>query len=288
MTARESNRHAGGSDAAARRASIAGSATQGVLRDLLEGSGTAYSRDVPPHEPTLLGRIASVVLIAILVTGSIWAARDLQRTRAGAHAANQELIEQVRDRSAMVEALSGEIASLGGSIASQQESIAPEDPSLADYAELLGVRAGAAPVVGPGLVITLDDDAVTDAEGRVRDVDLQILVNALWSVGAEAIAINGERVSSATALRTAGQAILVNLVPLSPPYRVEAIGDAGDLQVGLAQTRAAGHLAGLRESYGVDVSIARQDELQLPGAPLATTPRYATPIHTDDDGNLVG
>lgn len=288
MTARESARYGSAGTAAARRASIAGSATQGVLRDLLEGPGTAYSKDVPPHEPTLLGRIASVLLVAVLVTGSIWAARDLQRTRAGAHAANQELIQQVRERSALVEDLSGEIADLGGAIASQQQSIAPEDPSLADYGQLLGVRAGALPVTGPGLSITLDDDAVTNPEGRVRDVDLQILVNALWSVGAEAISINGERVSSATALRTAGQAILVNLVPLSPPYRVEVIGDAGELQVGLAQTRAAGHLAGLRESYGVDVSIAREDVLELSGAPLATTPRYATPIESDDDGNLVG
>ena len=49
-------------------------------------------------------------------------------------------------------------------------------------------------------------------------------MNGLWSVGAEAIAVNGQRLTAQSAIRSAAGAILVNYRPLKPPYRVEAIG----------------------------------------------------------------
>ncbi len=57
------------------------------------------------------------------------------------------------------------------------------------------------------------------------DIDLQILANGLWQAGAEAVAINGHRLSTLTAIRAAGEAITVDYRSLTRPYRVEAIGD---------------------------------------------------------------
>ncbi len=68
------------------------------------------------------------------------------------------------------------------------------------------------------------------------DVDLQILANGLWQAGAEAVAINGHRLSSLTAIRSAGDAITVDFRSLTRPYRVEAIGDPRTLPARFVET----------------------------------------------------
>ena len=93
------------------------------------------------------------------------------------------------------------------------------------------LAAGTGAVGGPGLRVTVEDAPVTradpeaaDPDLRVQDVDLQVVVNGLWAAGAEAVAVNGQRLTALTAIRTAGSAILVDLAPLSSPYVVEAVG----------------------------------------------------------------
>ncbi|HHW82390.1 MAG TPA: DUF881 domain-containing protein [Actinomycetales bacterium] len=285
---REFDRRLGAGQEAEHRASLAGSGTQGQLRQLLENPiDMGYSREEPTHEAGLLGRLVSVLLIAVLTTASVWAAREMQRVRAGNQMINEQLISEVQHRGEARAELETDIAALRAELEQQQELLAPAPAEETDYLRMLGATVGTLPVEGEGLVIELNDTAVTDPLGRIRDFDLQVVTNALWSLGAEAIAINGERLSGATALRSAGQAILVNLVPLTPPYRVEVIGNATDLQVGLARTRASGHLAMLRDNYSVGVSITLADELSLPAATTTTSRGIAVPIDEDEEGNLV-
>ena len=86
--------------------------------------------------------------------------------------------------------------------------------------------SGARAARGPGIQIVVDDapDA-TSFKQQVQAPDLQKLVNGLWQVGAEAIAINGQRLTSLSSIRDAGSAITVNYVSLRHPYTVSAIGD---------------------------------------------------------------
>ena len=67
-------------------------------------------------------------------------------------------------------------------------------------------------VSGPGVLIVVDDcpRPAADARDRVLDIDLQVLANGLWEAGAEAVAINGHRLSNLTAIRSAGDAITVD------------------------------------------------------------------------------
>ncbi len=67
----------------------------------------------------------------------------------------------------------------------------------------------------------------------VHDYDLQLVVNELTASGAEAIAINGQRVISRTAIRCVGPTIMVNNVPIVPPFEILAVGDPGTLAGGL-------------------------------------------------------
>ena len=98
----------------------------------------------------------------------------------------------------------------------------------------------------------VDDNPIGDDVQLVADSDLAKLVDGLWEAGAEAIAINDQRLNPLGAIRNIGKAIHVNTVPLSPPYVVRAIGDMRTLQAELLNTShgaavlLAGRPAGIR------------------------------------------
>ena len=100
----------------------------------------------------------------------------------------------------------------------------------------------------------------------VLDRDLQIVVNGLWAAGAEAVSINGRRLTALAAIRSAGQAILVDFRPLVPPYVVSAVGDPRGLQDRFTAGTAGGYVQIIRDNYGVGVDIATAERLDLPGA----------------------
>jgi uncharacterized protein YlxW (UPF0749 family) len=138
--------------------------------------------------------------------------------------------------------------------------------------------AAAVPVTGPGLLVTLanaepdaDADPVggspeEDPRGRVRDGDLQLVVNALWAAGAEAVSINGQRLGATSAIRFAGEAVLVDFRPVTNPYEISAIGDPDTLSTRFLASPEVGALAVISESFGLRFEFAKEDELSLPAA----------------------
>jgi uncharacterized protein YlxW (UPF0749 family) len=111
----------------------------------------------------------------------------------------------------------------------------------------------------------------------VRDGDLQLVVNALWAAGAEAVSINGQRLGPATAIRFAGEAVLVDFRPVTNPYEVSAIGDPDTLSAKFLASPEVGALAVISESFGLRFEFAREDELNLPPASIPEI-RYAQPV----------
>jgi uncharacterized protein YlxW (UPF0749 family) len=110
-------------------------------------------------------------------------------------------------------------------------------------AELAG-DAGVDAVYGPGLVVTLTD-AQRDANGRfprdaspddlvVHQQDVQAVLNALWSAGAEAIQMQDQRIITTSAPRCVGNTLLLNGRTYSPPFTITAVGDAAAMQAALA------------------------------------------------------
>jgi uncharacterized protein YlxW (UPF0749 family) len=108
---------------------------------------------------------------------------------------------------------------------------------------------------------------------RVLDVDLQAVVNALWAAGAEAVAVNGQRLTTMSTIRTAGGAILVDFRPVTSPYEVAAIGPP-DLEQRFGRSATAGAMADLARRYGLGYSTRSEGKLNLPAAP-GTSLRYA-------------
>lgn len=219
---------------------------------------------------------AAVVLLAVgLGVATTWSVLSLRAPKPSELAARQVLAEQIGERSAELERLQARSAELTDQItALQQDALSAADSPLLDQLAADALTSGATAVTGEGLRVTLEDadslDAVDDPDARVRDSDLQIVVNGLWASGAEAIAVNGQRLAPTTAIRTAGDAILVDVVPLVGPYTIEAIGDPQDMQTRLAGTTGGQLLAVLQSTYGIRTQVSSQRELDLPAAGTVT------------------
>lgn len=138
--------------------------------------------------------------------------------------------------------------------------------------ERLRMRAGLKSVTGPGIEITLGDAPKSrmplsvDPDGSlIHDYDLQIIVNALWRGGAEAIAINGERFVATTGIRSAGSTILINFNPQGGPYRIKAIGSSKKLEKSLKTDSDAALLMGdYAQKYGLITKVALLNKVTIP------------------------
>src|SRR5690625_532911 len=254
-----------------------------VERPLDPGYAAAAQRRAAGERrlPSWWAKALVVVISAVLGLGSVWAARELRDPPRDATDARSSLTTQIEQRADHAEQQRERNAELTTMI-EELQSAALRGPDAARRAELerLAAAAGGQAVVGPALIVTLDDarDAAAglpeSRAGLVQDLDLQVVVNGLWAAGAEAIAINDHRLSTLTAIRSAGEAILVDLAPVRAPYRIVAIGDPAQMQARLVRGAAGGHLVTLRDSFGISVSEERAEEVRLEGSP-ARTLRYA-------------
>lgn len=132
----------------------------------------------------------------------------------------------------------------------------------------LGSVSGITEASGPGLVITIDDSpgAEPGSLNRVLDRDIQAIVNELWRGGARGVAVNDQRLTQATAIRGAGEAILVNYHPLNRPYTVSAVGE-------IASEFPDGGLRGLLDDLSADyglVSTIEERDVALPEGEVRT------------------
>jgi len=109
-------------------------------------------------------------------------------------------------------------------------------------------------------------------------VDLRSLITELWSAGAEAIAINDQRVISTTTIRCVGPSILVNTMRLLPPYEVKAIGPADRLETALTMPGGFMDSMALSVRNGVSINIAQRKEIKLPAYSGALIFQYAVPV----------
>ena len=237
--------------------------------------------EAPRRRPvgTVLLAVVALALGALTVT----AARTLRAPQPAVVQARALLEEEVAQRSAEVAEAEARVAELDGEIQRlQQQALGEEDPALVDRLALDEAVAGAVTLKGPGLRVTLSDaaSAENDPDRRVHDSDLRVVVNGLWAAGAEAVTVNGHRLTALTAIRSAGQAVLVDLAPLAGPYVVEAIGDPERLKTRFAGTPARDHLALLRAAYDIPSTVETVASLTAPAAP-APTLDHASAVQED-------
>ena len=223
-----------------------------------------------------------LIIVMALLTGFLFAvsAQALRPKPTAAAKIRAELVERIEAIQSQSGGQEAEISALSKEV-QKYEALALQQAgqgNLTDEAKRLEILAGTAPLAGPGLTLTIDDSP-TAAEaadsgirpdssfesGRVTSGDLQIVVNGLWGAGAEAISINGHRLTSTAAIRFAGQAIIVDFRPLSRPYVITALGDADGMQQIFEQSFAGVYLSQLTEEFGIASTTAKGDNLRVPG-----------------------
>jgi uncharacterized protein YlxW (UPF0749 family) len=172
------------------------------------------------------------------------------------------------------DSLRDEIAGLRLQLQAVQTSSRRDDAALRaaqDQLADLEVLAGTVPVHGPGVVVT-----VSDPDSSLRYDSLIDLVEELRDAGAEALAVNGQRVGTRSAFFPQGRGIALDGTVLSPPYKVTAIGQPPTLETGLGIR--GGAVETLSSAKSVHVDVARQPDLVLPALQNAPTLRVSHPV----------
>jgi len=248
------------------------------------GYRSAADRRAAEGKPASVGLRSPLLIVTLVVIGLSLAvaAHALRVPQAASDKRRTELIGSIKARQSTIDADSRTINTTRRQInALQAKALQHQnDTSLADRLKTLEVTTGAGAAHGPGLVLTVDDapGSDTDAEGnprtdtsdtgRLTSTDLQIIVNGLWTAGAEAVSINGQRITSQTAIRFAGEAILVNFRALSPPYAISVIG--GPEVADRFKANAGGaYLRELVSGYQIRENLASKTSVTVPAAATA-------------------
>jgi uncharacterized protein YlxW (UPF0749 family) len=217
------------------------------------------------------GRPGMAALVVLAVFGVLVATAAVQTSRNADESASsrESLVEQVKARRAALTDRRTTIRELQADIAARRASdlaATEQGRELRDRLSRLGLATGSVAARGPGVRVRVDDaPGATDPAKMVQAGDVQKLVNGLWQVGAEAISVNGQRLTAVSPIRDAGSAITVNFVSLRRPYTISAIGDPDTMAADLVDTAGGQQWVNL-QSIGLLFDVTNEDSMLLPAA----------------------
>ncbi|MCA3744348.1 MAG: DUF881 domain-containing protein [Cutibacterium sp.] len=232
-----------------------------------------------------LARSASVIVMALaglMMTTAATNSRghDLRPER------DTDMATLVRSQASHNAALQKEAAGLRAQV--EDLSKANQTPgvtsSVISSASALAPSVGLGAVSGKALRVTLDDaplsenpDGVDANMLVVHQQDIQMVVNTLWSGGAEAMTIQGQRVISTTAVKCVGNTVVLHGVAYAPPYVIEAIGDLNAMQKALDTSEAVRIYKEYVSAYQLGWSVERAGQVTMPAYTGAVAVSHATP-----------
>ncbi|EYR62960.1 hypothetical protein N866_04050 [Actinotalea ferrariae CF5-4] len=245
-----------------------------------------------PRWPSLRGAVGVALVLAL--AGYLFAA-NAQLARVGNGREVQDLpglVEAERERN---ETLAGEARALQAEIDRLTDLVADGAPESDPMADLVRLAAGRVPVTGPGVTVSLTDAissgprpaGVTNNDLVVHQQDLQAVINALWSGGAEAMGLQDQRVISTSAFLCVGNVLLLHDNVYSPPYTVTAIGDPDELIEALYDSEAIQRYLDYVEAYGLGWEITVTDSADLPAYEGAIELEYAAVPGADEADEAV-
>lgn len=218
---------------------------------------------------TSLKRFQWAFILVGLVLGLMLAlqfrvTRDIQQTDVIRRA--QDLTGQVAQLKRERDALQTQVTELRSRM--EQMSAGPQGAQLKQEMDQAGVLAGVTELTGPGVEVTLNDSSVSLKPGEnpnlyvLHDEDVLRVLNELKAAGAEAMAMNGERLLATTEIRCIGPTIVLNKNKrLAPPYVVTAIGNPDTMENSL---KMKGGVAETLQFWGIQVSVKKMPHVMVP------------------------
>ena len=225
--------------------------------------------------PGIRARHLIGVLAVTVASGLLFSVSALNERRHPA--ATSDLSTLVRTRQEQVRQLETEVSSLDAAI----EGFSPAQSGTA--AEDAFTAGSTRPVSGPGVQITLSDAptgqvpaGATPDDLVIHQQDIEDTMNALWSGGAEAMTVQGVRVTDRTVIRCIGNVILVDGTSFSPPYVIQAIGDPDTLRATVTANPRMVNYQAYVTKYGLGWDMQTKDSLSFAPATTPLTVNYAT------------
>lgn len=227
--------------------------------------------------PRVAVPLAAALLGFLAVLAASQPEQPLRETR------RLELADLIRDEGVRVERLRAQLGALERSLEELTRTSGGSDVAeLAGRLQALEVAAGAAPLTGPGVVVRLDDSATARSPSGdpndllVHERDIQTVVNALWSAGAEAVAVAGQRLTGLSAVRCTGNTLLLHGRVHVPPYEITAIGNPRTLGAALSSQPGMARLLAAEESFGIRLTV-EAGAVRIPGGGSPTGLGVASP-----------
>jgi uncharacterized protein YlxW (UPF0749 family) len=231
------------------------------------------TRSAAGRAATFLTALAAGLM---LTTGALAAEGD--DLRPGRTTDLADLVRAEARRNAELAASAAELRAAVDRLAQQ----VPGDDPLADQLAELSRNAQLTPVAGPAVTVTLSDAPLSVKPAGVPDEllivhqqDIQAVVNAMWQGGAEAMTIQGQRVTAQTGVKCVGNTVVLHGVPYAPPYVITAVGDQAGIERALDGST---YLQTYREyvaAYRLGYSQVRAADVTLPGYQGSLELRYA-------------
>lgn len=196
-------------------------------------------------------------------------------------------VQRSQDLSAQLQQVEKERDSLAREVQqlrSQVTSVAAQQAGYADLAqqlEKLQIAAGLTEVRGPGVRVILDDSARPWKPGDnpnnfiIHDEDILKVVNELLAGGAEAISVNGQRLTNRSEIRCVGPTVMINGVRTATPVEILAIGESATLESSL---KLKGGIVDVLTLYSIQVSVERKPEVRIAAYKGNLTFQYAQPV----------
>jgi uncharacterized protein YlxW (UPF0749 family) len=228
-----------------------------------------------PSARAWTGRWAAVVAVLLALVGFLAVTQirtewQIRRTLRIPSTRLEELAFELREQERRRTALEGQVADLRGRLAEYERAAAEGRTAAVRVSrELQEMRAlvGLTPLEGPGIVVTLNDSTRPPRPGEdpnktiLHYSDIATVVAELWAAGAEAVALNGERIVSSTGINCVGTTILCNTKRMAPPYVIAAIGD----RTGLAHyLRRPGGSLELLAAFDFPVRVSSPAKVEVP------------------------
>ena len=227
-------------------------------------------------------------LAAVAALGVMAAAVAAQTDReAGVNELSRAaLVERIESQSDQLADLQRDVAQVtraNQDVASNSTTVQGQLDGIGARVRRAELNTGFAAVRGPGVQITVDNRPGVDVNNEIRDEDLATLVDGLWAAGAEAVAINQQRVNALGGIRNTGRAVHVNGRPVLAPYVVSAIGDRDTLQARLLQTSEGQAWFVLVNGLDLIYRAENLDDIRLPAAPERAL-RDVIELNADPEG----
>ena len=221
-------------------------------------------------------RHTAAILAVTIASGILFSVSSLNERKNPA--GTSDLATLVRTRQAQVTALQNEVSTLDAQVQSfstTPQSATPDEDAFTAKSNR--------PVSGPGIQITLSDAptgqipvGATANDLVIHQQDIEDTMNALWAGGAEAMTVQGVRITNRTVIRCIGNVILVDGTSYSPPYVIQAIGDPDNLRATVTANPRMVNYQAYVTKYGLGWDMQTKDSLSFAPATTSLTVNYAT------------